>query len=392
MRDDTRTSPAGWTVGSSISLELDEALTVACSHYPLADLPVEMAKLVHAIPTSWIAEWTQMMGTGVGAISVLEMAAGLAGVLTDDDYSRVTLGTRELTVAAALSRMVTCASVDGLVPNEELAPAERLVDLAARWHSALYAKLGFGPPTQAQRDRQVRRDMRQVVQILYGGGIGARFWHWLDRFYYEVYRPWRTSRSDAIARLEQRAAMVLGAREEVGVSPEMSWLPVQSPLLRYPELNAAVRNGQVRVFFWVEPMGMFDAWALDPGTGPMGGWTLFVSFAEPGELYRNFRAFTVDLASRAASLADPTRLIILRMIRQFDMVNTEIAGYLELSRPTVSVHAKILREAGLIRSAQDGRLVRHEIVPAEVRRLFRDLEGFLDLPEEETAPVRSNGA
>jgi DNA-binding transcriptional ArsR family regulator len=63
------------------------------------------------------------------------------------------------------------------------------------------------------------------------------------------------------------------------------------------------------------------------------------------------------------------------------MINTEIAESLGLARPTVSVHAKILREAGLIRSEQDGRQVRHEIAPAEVRRLFRDLEEFLDLPD-----------
>jgi DNA-binding transcriptional ArsR family regulator len=64
------------------------------------------------------------------------------------------------------------------------------------------------------------------------------------------------------------------------------------------------------------------------------------------------------------------------------MVNTEIANFLGISRPTVSVHAKILREAGLIQSRQDGRLVRHELVASEVRRLFHDLEDFLDLTEE----------
>ena len=77
----------------------------------------------------------------------------------------------------------------------------------------------------------------------------------------------------------------------------------------------------------------------------------------------------------------PTRLMILRMIRQFDLMNTEMADLLGLSRPTVSVHARILREAGLIRSYEDGRAVRHQIVPEAVRELFDDLEKLLDLPE-----------
>ena len=46
-------------------------------------------------------------------------------------------------------------------------------------------------------------------------------------------------------------------------------------------------------------------------------------------------------------------------------------------------HAKILREAGLIESRQVGRQARHEIDSNAVRRLFRDLERFLDLPELE---------
>ena len=99
-------------------------------------------------------------------------------------------------------------------------------------------------------------------------------------------------------------------------------------------------------------------------------------------MYESFQTFARDVAARASALGDPTRLMILRMIRNFGMVNTDIAKFLELSQPTVSVHAKILREAGLIRSEQDGRLVRHEINTSEVRRLFRDLEHFLDLPEE----------
>ncbi len=62
------------------------------------------------------------------------------------------------------------------------------------------------------------------------------------------------------------------------------------------------------------------------------------------------------------------------------MTNTDMAAYLGLSRPTVSIHAKVLREAGLIRSWEDGRITRHEIDPEAVRKLFQDLEEFLDLP------------
>jgi DNA-binding transcriptional ArsR family regulator len=63
--------------------------------------------------------------------------------------------------------------------------------------------------------------------------------------------------------------------------------------------------------------------------------------------------------------------------------NSEIAEYLEISPPLVSVHAKILRQAGLIESNREGREVHHTVVPSELRRLFAELEQFLDLPEED---------
>jgi DNA-binding transcriptional ArsR family regulator len=73
-------------------------------------------------------------------------------------------------------------------------------------------------------------------------------------------------------------------------------------------------------------------------------------------------------------------LIILRLIREFSMTNTDMAVFLHISRPTVSIHAKVLREAGLIRSWDDGRITRHAIVPEAVQTLFQDLKEFLDLP------------
>ncbi|MFN2169745.1 MAG: ArsR/SmtB family transcription factor [Anaerolineae bacterium] len=174
--------------------------------------------------------------------------------------------------------------------------------------------------------------------------------------------------------LEQHAATMLGAARSDGTAPVLDWLPAQNPLRVHARLEEAVRGGRLRVCFWAEPFGMADLSSLHPGC-------VLVAFAHPGPLYQNFLDFAGDLAGRAKAVADPTRLIILRLIRHFGMTNTEIANFMEIARPTASVHAKILREAGLIRSHQDGREVRHQIVPAGVRQLFADLERFLDLPE-----------
>ena len=119
---------------------------------------------------------------------------------------------------------------------------------------------------------------------------------------------------------------------------------------------------------------MSDSWLLEENY-------VLVSFSQFGDLFKNFQNFASDLAKRANALGDPTRLIILRLIRDFGMFNTEIAAFLGISRPTVSVHAKILREAGLIKSKQEGRVVRHELDLSALQNLFTELKDFLDFEE-----------
>ena len=65
---------------------------------------------------------------------------------------------------------------------------------------------------------------------------------------------------------------------------------------------------------------------------------------------KEFEQQVREIALRTAALGDPTRLTILRLIRHFGLVDTEIAAYLNMARPTVSIHARILRDAGLITS------------------------------------------
>ena len=53
------------------------------------------------------------------------------------------------------------------------------------------------------------------------------------------------------------------------------------------------------------------------------------------------------------ALADPTRRRILQMLREREMSAGEIAECFELSKPTLSGHFAVLREAGLVTKAND---------------------------------------
>jgi DNA-binding transcriptional ArsR family regulator len=377
MTDNEMANNTGWSMGQSIAVELDVALSIVKGYFGVGQLPEEAISLQRALPADWQAEASEMLGESRHLLSILEAAASLAGVIQEGDYGRATLAIRELTVEEALARAEAAAGryepAGGGAPAE-LPAVVRLAELWLAVKMALFTDLSLpirpGDPL-AQRRRQ---DMEHAARILRGGDLHDRFWHWLDRFYYGFYQPWREAQAGTMAALETRAMAMLGAREHWGDPPSMAWLPEISPLRIHPELAAAVQAGRLRIFFWIEPFGLADLWSLQ------AGW-LLLSFAEPGTLYQNFHAFAGDVAARAKALGDPTRLIILRMIRHLGLHNTEMANALGLARPTVSVHAKILRDAGLIRSHREGREVRHELVPEEVQRLFRDLRDLLDLED-----------
>jgi DNA-binding transcriptional ArsR family regulator len=63
----------------------------------------------------------------------------------------------------------------------------------------------------------------------------------------------------------------------------------------------------------------------------------------------------LDVDGVAQALADPIRRDILRMVRDRPLTAGAIAGAFSVSRPAVSRHLRVLREAGLVRDELRGR-------------------------------------
>lgn len=82
------------------------------------------------------------------------------------------------------------------------------------------------------------------------------------------------------------------------------------------------------------------------------GCRLFGIGAGMGEL--GARARTEDLARAIRVLADPTRLAILDHLRTGERSIGELALDFDLAQPTVSVHVKQLRQAGLVTAIRRG--------------------------------------
>ena len=78
------------------------------------------------------------------------------------------------------------------------------------------------------------------------------------------------------------------------------------------------------------------------------------------------------------ALGDPTRRAVLELIRGGARPVGEIARELPVSRPAVSQHLHVLKEAGLVRDRKDGTRRLYSLDPAGLAALRDYLEGFWD--------------
>jgi DNA-binding transcriptional ArsR family regulator len=83
-------------------------------------------------------------------------------------------------------------------------------------------------------------------------------------------------------------------------------------------------------------------------------------------------------ANSLAALADPTRRKIFERLKRGPSPVGELAEGLPVSRPAVSQHLKVLKEAGLVSEEQDGARRIYRIDPEGLGQLRRWLDGFWD--------------
>jgi DNA-binding transcriptional ArsR family regulator len=76
----------------------------------------------------------------------------------------------------------------------------------------------------------------------------------------------------------------------------------------------------------------------------------------------------------AHAIADPIRRRVLELVRDEELPAGELAAAFDVSRPAVSRHLRVLREAGLVSERRDGRRRLYRAEPAPLA----ELRGWLD--------------
>jgi DNA-binding transcriptional ArsR family regulator len=78
----------------------------------------------------------------------------------------------------------------------------------------------------------------------------------------------------------------------------------------------------------------------------------------------------------AAAIADPIRRRVLELVRDAEVPAGEIAAAFPVSRPAVSRHLRVLREAGLVRERRVGRERLYRADPEPLAELRAWLDGY----------------
>jgi DNA-binding transcriptional ArsR family regulator len=106
------------------------------------------------------------------------------------------------------------------------------------------------------------------------------------------------------------------------------------------------------------------------------------------------------LQNRLTALGDPTRLAIFEMLGEHPQAVNELAAGLPVSRPAVSQHLRVLKDARLVRDRREGTRRIYELNPQGLAML-RDhfaklwdqaLSAFKKFAEEEHQKEKNNGS
>ena len=82
------------------------------------------------------------------------------------------------------------------------------------------------------------------------------------------------------------------------------------------------------------------------------------------------------------ALADPTRRKILELLKQRDMNAGEIAAEFNMTKPSISHHLNILKQADLVDSEKHGQNVMYSIKTSVIEDMLRTLSDLTGREEK----------
>ncbi len=87
------------------------------------------------------------------------------------------------------------------------------------------------------------------------------------------------------------------------------------------------------------------------------------------------------------ALSDPTRRRVLELLRERPMTAGELADEFDVSKPTMSAHFAVLKDADLISASKEGRTITYSIKMSVLEDAMLGFTKALNLNLNRTAPT-----
>jgi len=88
------------------------------------------------------------------------------------------------------------------------------------------------------------------------------------------------------------------------------------------------------------------------------------------------------------ALSDPTRRQILKLLRASDLSAGDIAAHFDVSKPTISGHLSVLKEAGLVDMERHGNVLMYRL---KLSVLEEAMIPFMEFFHRGAAPLKKKG-
>lgn len=82
------------------------------------------------------------------------------------------------------------------------------------------------------------------------------------------------------------------------------------------------------------------------------------------------------------ALADPTRRKILKMLRERDLTAGEIAEHFDMTKPSISHHLNILKQANLVLSEKQGQNIYYSLNMTVLQEIIQWIFDFQERGED----------
>ncbi|RKD26907.1 DNA-binding transcriptional regulator, ArsR family [Caminicella sporogenes DSM 14501] len=79
------------------------------------------------------------------------------------------------------------------------------------------------------------------------------------------------------------------------------------------------------------------------------------------------------------ALSDPTRRRILKLLREEDLTAGEIAEYFNISKPSISHHLNILKNADLVFAEKQGQKILYSLNTTAIQEIIKWFFDFLEI-------------